>query len=276
MTLFQTFIGQMVLGAVLALIAAAGAYRFRLLTFNGALAAYLLGWVVFGLGGWEWALILIAFFVSSSGFSLIFKKRKKQAEKMYAKSGTRDFSQVLANGGVAGIFVLLHAAFPDSIIPWAGFCAALAAANADTWATELGVLNRRQPVLITDGKPVEAGTSGAVSVTGSLAAAAGAALIAIFGWLVQPVGLAAGRELWLVPLVLAAGFLGSFVDSLLGATLQAIYYCTACQKETEKHPLHGCGTQTTLIRGNTWMNNEWVNVLCTLSGSLLVVFFYLL
>lgn len=273
---FQFDGGQLVLGAVLALIVAAVTYRLRLLTLDGALAAFLLGWVVFGLGGWEWAVILMTFFVSSSGLSLIFKKRKNQAEKMYAKGGTRDFGQVLANGGLAGICVLLHAAFPASIIPWAGFCAALAAANADTWATELGVLNRRQPVLIVSGKAVEAGTSGAVSLVGSLSAAAGAALIAILARVLLPEEVMVPNTFKLIVFIVFAGLTGSFVDSLLGATLQAIYFCPTCQKETEKHPRHGCGTETILLRGKTWMNNEWVNLFCTFSASFLMILFCLL
>jgi uncharacterized protein (TIGR00297 family) len=262
---------QLILGAMLAFLAAAGAYRFKLLTRSGALAAFLLGWVVFGLGGWNWALILITFFISSSGWSLVFRKRKQQVESMYAKGGTRDVSQVLANGGVAGLFVLMNLFLRDPTFAWMGFCAALAAANADTWATELGILNTGKPILITSGKPVEAGTSGAISLTGTVAAAAGAGLIAAIAWLLKPIELNDASGLWIAGMILLAGILGSLVDSLLGATLQAIYYCPSCKKETEKTPRHGCGIETILIRGKKWMNNDVVNVLCTLSSALFIV-----
>jgi len=188
---------------------------------------------------------------------------------MYAKGGRRDARQVLANGGIAGLCVLLHFIIPNSLILWVLFCAALAAANADTWATELGILNRQKPVLIVSGKHVEAGTSGAISLVGTLAAGAGAALIAWLAWLVKPSGLTSVWNLWLTGLVFLAGVSGSLVDSLLGATLQGVYFCPVCQKETEKHPLHNCGTETTLIRGKAWMNNEWVNLSCTLSAALI-------
>jgi uncharacterized protein (TIGR00297 family) len=271
MNSFHSLAQQFGLGAVLALLAAGAAYRFNLLTRGGALAAFLLGATVFGLGGWNWALVLIAFFVSSSGLSLLFRKRKNAAEKMYAKSGRRDAAQVLANGGVAGLFVLLHWLLPNSLIPWAGFCAALAAANADTWATELGILNRGKPVLIVSGKQVEPGTSGAVSLTGTLAAVAGAGFIAGLAWLLKPAEFHPAGVAIVFGLIALCGLIGSLMDSFLGATVQAIYFCPDCRKETEKHPRHGCGTATTLLRGKAWINNEWVNLACTLSASLVMI-----
>ena len=134
--------------------------------------------------------------------------------------------------------------------------------NADTWATELGVLSSTAPVLITTGKKVAAGTSGGVSLRGSAAALGGAALIAALA------ALLAGS--WQILLLAAlAGLLGSFFDSLLGASVQAIYYCPKCKKETERHPLHSCGIPTTLRRGWPWLDNDWVNFLSALAGALL-------
>jgi uncharacterized protein (TIGR00297 family) len=271
MIFFQSAAGQLVLGVLLASLAAGGAFRLKLLTGSGAVAAFLLGAVTFGLGGWGWALVLIIFFLSSSALSLGFKKRKKSAEDMYSKGGRRDAAQVLANGGIAGLFVVLHLIIPNSWFPWIGFCAALAAANADTWATELGVLNPLKPILILSGTPAEPGTSGAISLVGTLASTAGAALIALFCWLVKPAGWNPFNAIEVILLITLSGLVGSLVDSILGATVQAIYYCDTCQKETEKHPLHGCGTETHLVRGKKWMDNDWVNLGCTLTASILVI-----
>jgi uncharacterized membrane protein len=57
--------------------------------------------------------------------------------------------------------------------------------------------------------------------------------------------------------------LGSLFDSFLGATVQAIYFCPTCDKETERHPVHTCGTPTAMIRGWEWLNNDWVNFGCS-------------
>ena len=285
---------SLLVGAGLALVIGLAAWRARVLNPQGAAAAALLGTVIFGLGGLGWAFLLLGFFISSSVLSRLFRKRKAALDEKFSKGSKRDAGQVAANGGIAGVFVLLHLLAPEAAWPWLGFAGALAAANADTWATELGVLNRGVPRLITSGKAVEPGTSGGISPLGILAATSGALLIALLGvtfwqgrvlslpagapdWLAWTLGSGNGSGLapgqffpWLVGLTLA-GLAGSLVDSLLGATLQAIYYCPACRKETERHPLHSCGTATRQVRGLRWLDNDWVNTLCTLAGAGLAV-----
>lgn len=263
---------QLALGALLAVIIAAAAYAARSLSRSGALAAFTLGTIVFGFGGLRWALLLLLFFVSSSALSRLFKARKSIIEEKFSKGSRRDATQVAANGGIAGMFVLLHLAFPAAAWTWLGFAGALAAANADTWSTELGVLSREPPRLLTNWQRVERGSSGAISGAGLLAAAAASGLIALAAVLLYPGGLAFGTlaALRFASLMLA-GVLGGLVDSLLGATLQAIYYCPACEKETERHPLHKCGSQTRLVRGLSWLTNDWVNAACTLAGGLFAV-----
>lgn len=172
---------------------------------------------------------------------------------------------MLANGGIASLFAGLHFFFPQASWTWMAFAASLAAVNADTWATELGVLNPSMPRLIKNWKPVERGTSGGISVTGTLAATGGAALIAVLAGLLGPSG-----NFWGVTgVAILGGLLGSLFDSFLGATVQAIYRCPHCDKETEKHPLHTCGTVTVQLRGWRWLNNDMVNVGCTLVGALI-------
>lgn len=229
---------------------------------SGAVAAAILGTLVFGFGGLQWSVLLLTFFLTSSLLSKLFRRKKGQAEEKFSKGSRRDAWQVLANGGISGVAILLQIAFPEAVWPFYLAAGSLAAANADTWATELGVLSPTQPRLITSLKPVEKGTSGAVSQLGSLAALGGSALIALAAVLVSQTG-------WLAfALITIAGFIGSLVDSLLGATIQAQYWCTVCDKVTEKHPRHGCGTDTTLHSGWRWMNNDAVNLLCTLTGGI--------
>lgn len=253
----------LIAGFVLASGASYLAYRARMLTVSGAIAAGLLGTLVFGLGGWQWAALLILFFVSSSLLTRCFKRRKQEYMDDYAKGDQRDAGQVAANGGVAAAFVLLHQATGGASLAWIGFAGALAAATADTWATELGVLGRSKPRLITAiANEVEAGTSGAVSIPGTIAALAGGTLIAAAAGALPPslprletVGIAVG------------GLAGALVDSVLGASIQAIYYCPLDRRQTEKHPFHSCGAETTLVRGQGWMNNDRVNAICTLAGA---------
>jgi uncharacterized protein (TIGR00297 family) len=271
------------IGFVLAVIIAVAAWRAKSLNGQGAVAAALLGTVIFGLGGLGWAILLLGFFISSSVLSRLFRKQKMVFDEKFSKSAQRDAGQVLANGGIAGVFVLLHVLLPQLTAtslpstvetwPWVGFAGALAAANADTWATELGVLSRSAPRLITSGRKVERGTSGGVSAAGMAAAAGGSLLIAVLGvvcWQGKVFALAPNALAWLVGITLA-GIAGSLADSLLGATFQAIYWCPNCLKETERYPLHSCGTQTRRIRGWPWLNNDWVNAACTLVGGVVAL-----
>jgi uncharacterized membrane protein len=69
----------------------------------------------------------------------------------------------------------------------------------------------------------------------------------------------------------AGGLAGSLFDSLLGATVQAMYFCPACQKETERHPAHSCGARTERIRGWSWLGNDAVNFAATAFGALLAI-----
>jgi uncharacterized protein (TIGR00297 family) len=261
---------QLVVGFILALLIALAARRARSLSRSGAAAATVLGTVIFGIGGFPWAVLMMIFFITSSALSRLFGKRKQSLNEKFSKGSERDAGQVLANGGIAGVFALLHLFFPEQTLIWLGFSGALAAANADTWATELGVLSQGDAVLITTGKPVERGTSGGVSWFGTLAAFSGAMLVALFSsifwtWVTGQPDSPAGFVLRTLGLG-AAGLLGSLVDSYIGATVQAIYYCPTCEKETERHPQHTCGTATTQMRGLSWLDNDWVNIGCTVVG----------
>ena len=259
---------QLIIGFILATLVSYLAYRAHSLNPSGAAAATVTGTIVFGLGGWQWAVLLIAFFVTSSGLSRLFKKRKQGLNEKYSKGDQRDAGQVLGNGGLATVFVLIHALYPESSLGWVGFAAALAAVNADTWATELGVLNPHPPRLITKlNQVVEKGTSGGISLIGTLASLAGAALIGILAASLYPTP--APVQLFFI--VTFAGLAGSLFDSLIGATVQAMYYCPTDKKETEKHPLHTCGTETVHIRGWKWLNNDWVNFACGAFGVLIAM-----
>jgi uncharacterized protein (TIGR00297 family) len=222
------------------------AYWRNALKLDGAVAATGIGAVVFARGGVRCAAALLAFFVSSSVLSRIGRSRKQGSELAQAKGARRDAWQVLANGGFATLSIAAgqrHA-----------FVGALAAASADTWATELGLLARGQPRLITTLAPVPAGMSGGVTLEGLAASAAGALVV----------GLAAGR----VRTALIAGVGGSLLDSVLGATAQAAYWCDACQQPSEA-PVHRCSARTRRVKGIEQVNNDVVNAAATFAGAVI-------
>ncbi|MCP4285602.1 MAG: DUF92 domain-containing protein [Gammaproteobacteria bacterium] len=250
-------------GFVLAALVCTLAWRVRGLSSRGAVAATLVGGLIFGLGGWQWAVLLLGFFISSSMLSHAVAARKKDLNEKSAKGAKRDGIQVLANGGVAALLALLQSFNPEQIWPWIAYAGSMAAVNADTWATELGVLNRSPPRMITTGRPVARGISGGITLVGTLATLGGALLIALLSGVFDSAGLF-GKTLLVIT---AAGVAGSLFDSFLGATLQAIYHCPHCTIETEHHPLHNCGESTTRIRGWPWINNDMVNFLNAIFGA---------
>ena len=267
---------QLALGLILSLAIGGLAYGRRSLSASGMLGAVLVGTLIFGFGGWVRGLLLIAFFISSSLLSHYHDRRKAALAEKFAKGNRRDLAQTLANGGMAALLALvigltgLGSGF-YAVLALA-FYGALATVNADTWSTELGVLARSQPRLLTTGRLVPVGTSGGVTVAGFAAALAGATFIGAIGFVLIQAAARLTTGAWLlsdwivVPVAAASGFLGSAFDSLLGATVQAIYVCDQCGVETER-TVHRCGQPTRLIRGWRWLNNDWVNFLASVAGA---------
>jgi uncharacterized protein (TIGR00297 family) len=261
-------IDPLVLAFLLSGLVAALAYWRGSLAASGAAGALLVGTIIFGFGGWIWGVLLALFFISSSLLSH-YKEREKQAvAEKFDKGHRRDLGQVLANGGVGAIVALLHGFFPSPLwLPL--FLGAMATVTADTWATELGTLSQRPPRLITTGRVVSVGTSGGISPFGTAVSFIGGLLI----------GLAAGlmSQNNIVALTITGGvggLAGSLGDSFLGATVQQIFYCAVCQKETEKK-FH-CGQPTRPLRGWGWMNNDMVNFLSSVFGGGTAVLAYTL
>jgi len=247
-------------------------YWRKALSASGMAGAILVGTLIFGLGGWEWGLLLITFFVSSSWLSHYRKADKGQVAEKFAKSSRRDFGQALANGGLGAILAVVFARYPEPLL-FAAFVGVMATVNADTWATELGILSRVPPRLITSGAEVAPGTSGGVTSLGIWASVAGAMLIGTVATALVQVGSLLGGNGWSLRaisyslLAVIGGLVGSLFDSLLGATLQGIYYCNHCAKETESS-IHHCGRPAQPLRGWGWLNNDLVNFLASLVGGL--------
>lgn len=257
---------RLLLGLILAAVIGYAGYRRGALSPSGVLGAILVGTAVFGFGGLAWGAVLIAFFASSSALSHYRQAQKESLAEKFSKGARRDLWQALANGGLGALIAPAYAFYPAPWL-WLAFLGAMAGVNADTWATELGVLAPTPPRLITNGRPVEVGTSGGVSLRGSAAALAGAALIGALGaahalW----AGRFAGGVFAVFVAVTLGGLGASLFDSLLGASVQRIYYCDHCHKETERR-MHRCGNAARPLRGWRWLDNDWVNFLSSGVGA---------
>lgn len=215
------------------------------LTPGGVAAALLVGASVWLGLGWRGFIPLFFFLLSGSLLTRLAT----------GASPRRTGRQVLANGGIAAAAALFGR--------WPEAAGALAAAAADTWATEIGAFSPTPPRLITSGASVPAGRSGGITPLGTAGGLAGSAAIAVLAALVAPL---AWRT---AAIVTAAGCLGMLADSLLGATLQAGYACPVCGMISDQ-PVDRHGHEPGhLVRGVRWLDNDLVNVAGSLVGALL-------
>jgi uncharacterized protein (TIGR00297 family) len=244
-------------GLLAALLIAGAALRVRALTPGGAVTAVVVGTVSMTAGA-GWGALLIAFFVASTALSRL-RQREKEARTggVVAKGGARDAVQVLANGGVFAAAAAGSLLVPSPLWAPAGL-GALAAAAADTWATEIGTLAGGLPRTLLGWRAVPPGTSGAVSAAGTAALVAGAAFVALLA-------IALGFPAWVALAGLAGGVAGAVADSVLGATVQDRRWCDRCSEATERRT-HACGAATRASGGVEWIDNDVVNVACTMTG----------
>ncbi len=258
----MTLLSRTLTGLALAAAIAIVARRARSLSGTGAWAATVIGTLATA-AGWRWCVVLLAFFFSSTLLSRWRRAPKEQATRaVVEKGGNRDAWQVLANGGVFALCALGAIVVPSA--PWAlAGVGALAAATADTWATEVGTAIGGIPRTIFGWVPVPAGTSGAVSWAGTLAMVTGAAFLGT-------VAAYAGFDWRVGGAVVAGGVAGALADTLLGATLQAGRWCPACLAPTERK-VHHCGTVTAHRAGWEFLDNDAVNLTSCVAGAVVAL-----
>jgi uncharacterized membrane protein len=148
------------------------------------------------------------------------------------------------------------------------FAVAIASANSDTWASEIGSLSRKDPIYILTFKRMEKGTSGAISLLGSLAALSGSMLIALLASVLFHLSILASM------IVFAFGYFGNLFDTLIGAFYQQAFICPTCGIETEKKS--HCQKATIRIKGFAFIDNDMVNFLSGFIAVLLALVCFLL
>ncbi len=254
---------QMVIGIILAVLIGIVSFYFKFLAVSGSVATFLLATIIYGVGGWKWTTPILTFFIASSLLSKFGKAQKKKIEIIFDKTDKRDAGQVVANGGVAGIIILLWHFFPHDTELYYFYIASIAAVTADTWGTEIGTLWKGKPRSIVTLQKVEPGTSGGVSLQGTFGALTGAMIVTISAVIVN----SSEFSFPLIALIISSGLIGSLIDSFFGATIQAQYQ-TSSGKLTEKTTIDG--VKTTMVRGIRWIDNDVVNWICAFSGAIVM------
>lgn len=177
-------------------------FKRRLLNFEGVLIANIVGIAIFLLAGSDikYFFVAILFFAVAEAGTLYAADRKPTG-----RHETRAIGNILGNSGTA--LLALAFGFPF------GFFAAFASALADTLSSEIGLLSKRKPVLITTLKQVEPGTDGGITPLGMAAALAGALVIASVHFLFF-------GNAFLFLVLAVCGVFGSLVDSFFGAVFE--------------------------------------------------------
>ncbi len=257
---------EMALGLVIISLLAFVAYRLKSLDISGLIAGIAVGGIILAGGGWPGLVIIMVFFIVSAFSTRLRYDYKRRLGFGQEKGGARGWRNTFANGGVAAA-AILAGLLSDDIIFSAAFLGAMATSMADTLATEIGLLSRSRPRLITNlRKKVGAGTSGGVSLLGELMVVAGSLLIGITAVLL---GFLDGSFAGVILITLLSGFAGSHIDSFLGATVQGMNRCVVCGVITEGGTHHN--VPTVRIKRVKFIGNNVVNFLSTIIGALVAV-----
>jgi uncharacterized protein (TIGR00297 family) len=293
LSVWRVLLGIGVVGVI-----ALRARRRKSLTSAGALAAFVVGLPHFYAGLVPFMMLLV-FYFSSSKLTRISIERKSKLVSETGKPETEAFAtgrtavQVLCNGLLPALLcslLMAEESWPGMQVKWSTQLNVMLLAHfscccADTWASEIGILAKGNPILITTGRPVPPGTNGGVSARGTLAAAGGGLAIGL-GAAITSACLTsvldhrrkyqmplsqefcehAESACWVADFTLTAvwglcfGMLGCMTDSLLGALFQFSGWDT--ERRCVVH--HASSAHVKRICGANLLDNNAVNALSSL------------
>ena len=238
------------------------AYYLRAITFGALLASTLLGVSLFVFGRWISFSALVLFFLLGSTASRIGKNKKTNAHALHKRRGARSVTQVAANGLPSFIFaVFYYITGIESFLLAVLGC--FAAASADTFSSEIGMLSKKEPVSILTLKPIQRGMSGGITLLGFFGGALGAFIVSVLS--IPKFGIQG------MLMVILLGLVSSAIDSMFGAAFQAKYRIPSKDSEmilTERNNLDGVSLK--LVKGIKWVNNDVVNFVSVLVSGLLL------
>ena len=197
------------------------------------------------------SLYFFIFFISK--LKKIFKISKK-------KENARTFLQVLINGGLGTLFIILYGIFNKKYL-FIVSIVSLGGCFIDSISSDVGVLSKNDPYDFVKMKRIPKGISGGISFLGTLSALISSFVIAFVTYKYLNLS-----YLYLF-LITSLIFLQTIVDSILGSLFQAKYKCVKCKIMTEKK--EHCDKKTKLIEGISWVNNNMVNLISSVITTLI-------
>lgn len=228
---------------ILSLLLGLIAYLKKALTMPALILAVLFSTLITYFGGLTSFIILVVVFLGSI-ITKLFHKNKK--------SNKRKLIQIISNVGI-GVLSLIIYKFTSNDLYLLIYASVMAESLADTLASDIGVLSKSEPINILTFKKGKRGLSGNISFWGLTSALIGSLLIGTIYYIGMD------KSITSFIIIILSGFLGSLIDSILGASIQVKYKCTKCKKITERK--EHCGKKTNYYKGIKWIDNNLVNLL---------------
>ena len=218
----------------------------KALTPAALLVAIIFSFIIAFFGGLTPFIILVIVFLGSIITKLFNKKQIKEKRKLI---------QIISNVGLPTLSIILfHLEKKDIYLLI--YASIMAESLADTLASDIGILSKKDPINILTWHRSPKGLSGNISLLGLFSSLIGSILIS----LIYFIGIK--NDLISSLIILLSGFIGSLIDSFLGALLQVKYKCSKCKKITEKRK--HCNQKTNYYQGIKWIDNNMVNLLSNL------------
>ena len=188
-------------------------FYLKKLNVQGIVAGGVVAFSIFlgsGLGG-----LCVLFTFLTLGFGASAHKKQKKILLQANYETKRAAANVWANGGMAAIFGILAFVFKEKTAAYTlAMACTLAAAAADTLASELGSIYGTNTIHILKLTNTAPGTDGGISREGTIFAILGAILVGM------SYAIFVSQRSDHFFLIAVLGFIGCIVDSILGATLQ--------------------------------------------------------
>ena len=261
-------ISAIISSVVLAILVAFVTIKKKAFTVPAALSACAMLVIVAVCSGWSGIVIVLSCYFTIFAVDMVVGERsEKVTSSINQRSGARGIVQVISNALSATIAAILSLILqrPELMIVYA---AALTECLADSLASDVGVLSKKDPIDICRMKRIKRGLSGGVSLLGTLTALAGCILMFFVSAIFFGFSVKLAVTVILIPMI------GICADSILGSLVQAKYECSVCGKSTEK-TVH-CGEKTRHVGGLKIINNDAVNIISNFIAAILAAVYVLL
>ena len=200
---------------VILLIGMLGSIWLRKLTVVGALVGGVIGFLLYWGAGYTGLILMALFFVLGTIATTWYRSEKVNKRLSSQSDSRRTAAQVLANAGTAGLLALLSILHPEGATLYLlAIATVFSSATADTLSSELGNVYGKRFYHVLTLKSDTKGLDGVISLEGTIAGILGSVIIATVYSLCE------GFHTLHFIVLIVAGTLGNFMDSLLGATLE--------------------------------------------------------